>query len=139
LKEEKLFPISANKSLCVRCEKCMYSCPPKAIFFKDSMRYVNYEKCEGCLRCIEACEHGAIEVISIKEGQLKGFYIDKDKCVLCLSCLEPNFCFQDLFSLVKGDNGQEHIVFKNKSLSECQKCFKCFKSCPNNAILPQID
>ena len=117
----------------------MYSCPPKAIFFKDSIRYVNYEKCEGCLRCIEACEHGAIEVISIQEGKLKGFYIDKDKCVLCLSCLEPNFCFQDLFRLAKGDNGQEYIVFNNKSLTLCQKCLKCFKSCPSNAILPQIE
>ena len=103
------------------------------------MRYVNYEKCEGCLRCMEACEHGAIEVISIEQGELKGFYIDKDKCTLCLSCLEPNFCFQNLFSQVIADDGEEHIVFNNKSLAECQKCLKCFRTCPSNAILPQIE
>lgn len=103
------------------------------------MRYVNYAKCEGCLRCMEACEHGAIEVISIQEGELKGFYIDKDKCVLCLLCLEPDFCFQNLFSLAKEADGHKYIVFNEKSLKECQKCLKCFKICPSNAILPQIE
>ena len=139
LNEEKLFPISASKNLCVRCEKCMYSCPSKAIFFKTSTRYVNYEKCEGCLRCVEACEHGAIEVISIKAGKLKGFYIDHNRCVLCKNCLEPNFCFQDLFELKEDENNQKVIVFKNELIENCYKCLKCFKNCPTNAILPQIE
>jgi ferredoxin len=139
LSEEKLYPISANKSLCVRCEKCMYSCPSKAIFFKDSTRYVNYEKCEGCLRCVEACEHGAIEVISIKAGKLQGFYIDQNRCVLCLNCLESNFCFQDLFRLKEIENEQKYIEFKSELLIKCNKCLKCFKNCPFNAIIPQIE
>ena len=86
--EEKFFPISINTELCVRCQRCMYSCSPKAIFFKNSMRYVDYDKCKGCLKCVDVCEHGAIEVISIKEGKLKGFYIDPDKCSICKHCLK---------------------------------------------------
>ncbi|MFW9877146.1 MAG: 4Fe-4S binding protein [Candidatus Thorarchaeota archaeon] len=31
---EKLFPISINPHLCVRCERCMYSCPKKRFFLK---------------------------------------------------------------------------------------------------------
>ena len=34
------------------------------------MRYVDYDKCRGCLKCVIVCEHGAIEVISIEEGKL---------------------------------------------------------------------
>ena len=137
--EEKLFPISINPELCVRCQRCMYSCHPKAIFFNNSMRYVNYEKCEGCLKCVEVCEHGAIEVISIEEGKLKGFKIDPNKCILCKNCLEDGFCLNNLFELKKDENGKEYISFQSTTLSDCFKCLKCMKSCPNNAILPVIE
>ncbi len=137
--EEKLFPISVNPNLCVRCQRCMYSCVPKAIFFRDSLRYVDYNKCEGCLKCVEVCEHGAIEVISIKDGQLKGFEIDPEKCTLCKTCLNDDFCFQDLFKLGKNENMKDMVVFQEENLSGCFKCLKCFKNCPNNAITPIID
>ncbi|MCK4687745.1 MAG: 4Fe-4S binding protein [Candidatus Lokiarchaeota archaeon] len=137
-KDEKLFPISINSNLCVRCERCMYSCPQKAIFFNDSMRYVNYDKCKGCLKCVNVCEHGAIEVISIEQGQLKGFSIDSEKCALCKICLKEDFCLQNLFELQKDKNGKEWIIFRKNNFSECNKCLNCFKNCPNSAILPEI-
>jgi ferredoxin len=136
--QEKLFPISINPNFCVRCERCMYSCSPKAIFFKDSLRYVDYDRCQGCLKCVEVCEHGAIEVISIQEGKFDGFSIDKTKCNLCKTCLEENFCFQDLFKLQKYEEGKEKIIFKKDDMSRCFKCLKCFRNCPNNAIIPEI-
>ena len=139
MKDEKLFPISINTNLCVRCQRCMYSCHPKAIFFKNSMRYVDYDKCKGCLKCVDVCEHGAIEVISLEEGHLKGFRIDSEKCSLCKICLNNDFCFQNLFELRKDDNEKEWIEFQKKNLSDCFKCLKCFKNCPNNAILPVIE
>ncbi len=139
MESEKLFPIHANPNLCVKCQKCSYSCPPKATFFKNSARHVDYDKCEGCLKCVDVCEHGAIEVISIAEGTLKGFDIDQDKCNLCKRCLEQDFCFQTLFSLEKDKKtGKEFIVFKKDSMQNCFKCLKCFKTCPSNAILPTI-
>ena len=138
MKDEKLFPISINPNLCVRCQRCMYSCHPKAIFFRDTLRYVDYNKCKGCLKCVEVCEHGAIEVISLDEGKLKGFQIDMDKCALCKLCLEEDFCLQNLF-ILKKDQDNERIQFKNASISECYNCLKCFKTCPNNAIIPIIE
>jgi len=117
----------------------MYSCPKKAIFFKNSLRYVDYDKCQGCLKCVDVCEHGAIEVISINEGKLMGFCIDQEKCNLCKLCLEEKFCFQNLFRLKKDEKtGDEFIEFHKENLPKCFKCLKCFKNCPNNAILPEI-
>lgn len=136
---EKLFPIYVNPNFCVLCQRCSYSCPNKAIFFKNSLRYVDYDKCQGCLKCVDVCEHGAIEVISISEGSLKGFCIDKEKCNLCKLCLEVNFCFQKLFKLKLDEmTGKEFIEFDKENISECLKCLKCFKNCPNNAIVPKI-
>ena len=137
---EKLFPISINPNLCVRCQRCMYSCSPKAIFFKDSLRYVNYDKCEGCLKCVEVCEHGALEVISIEEGTLKGFNINQKKCKRCDLCLKEDFCFQGLFYLEEDKvDGKEKIKFRSENLSKCFQCLKCFKECPGNAITPIIE
>lgn len=140
MENEKLFPISINPNLCVRCQRCVFSCHQKAIFFKNSMRYVDYDKCKGCLKCVDVCEHGAIEVISIEEGKLKGFYIDSEKCVLCKLCLNDDFCFQNLFELKQDKNiDKEWIEFRKENLSNCFKCLKCFKNCPSNAIVPEID
>lgn len=136
---EKLFPISANPELCVLCHRCSYSCSPKAIFFKNSRRYVDYNRCEGCLKCVEVCEHNAIEVISLEEGKLDGFKINKDKCLMCKKCLEDIFCFQNLFSLkIDSETGEESIVFSKKDMTKCQNCLKCFKDCPGNAIIPIV-
>jgi len=136
---EKLFPISINPQFCVRCERCSYSCSPKAIFFRDSLRYVDYNKCKGCLKCVSVCEHNAIEVISLEEGRLIDFKIDKERCSVCKKCLEPNFCFQNLFKLcVESDTNKEYIEFNNTSINNCFNCLKCFKDCPNNAIIPNI-
>ncbi|MFX1390598.1 MAG: 4Fe-4S binding protein [Promethearchaeota archaeon] len=137
---EKLFPISVNPNLCVLCQRCMFSCHSKAIFFKESMRYVNYDKCQGCLKCVDVCEHGAIEVVSIEEGKIKGFSINQDRCNLCKTCLRENFCFQNLFELSKDKKtDREKIQFKKENVASCFKCLKCFKNCPNNAIIPEID
>ncbi len=136
---EKLFPIYINPNFCVLCQRCSYSCPNKAIFFKNSLRYVDYDKCQGCLKCVDVCEHGAIEVISISEGSLKGFYIDNEKCNLCELCLEVDFCFQKLFHLkIDEITRKSFIEFNKKNISECLKCLKCFRNCPNNAIIPEI-
>ncbi|MFX0143010.1 MAG: 4Fe-4S binding protein [Candidatus Hodarchaeota archaeon] len=136
---DKFFPISTNPNLCVLCQRCMLSCPNNAIFFKVSLRYVDYDKCKGCLKCVDVCEHGAIEVIMIDEGKLVGFHINQDKCNLCKLCIEEDFCFQNLFQLGKEDNSnKEWIQFNEGDFSNCFKCLKCFKNCPNNAIIPDI-
>ncbi|MFW9877145.1 MAG: 4Fe-4S binding protein [Candidatus Thorarchaeota archaeon] len=109
------------------------------MFFKNSLRYVDYDKCEGCLKCVTVCEHGAIEVISIEDGKLKGFKVDPEKCTLCKICLNDDFCFQSLFELQTDNNENKRIKFKKTNYSECYKCLKYFKNCPNNAILPVID
>ena len=88
---EKLFPISINPHLCVRCQKCAYSCPSKAIFFRDSLRFVDFNKCRGCLKCVDVCEYNAIEVISLEEGELTDFRIDLEVCNLCKDCLESKY------------------------------------------------
>ena len=136
---EKLFPISVNPQFCVRCQKCMYSCHPKAIFFKDTLRYVDYNKCKGCLKCVDVCEHNAIEVISMEDGQLIDFEIDSERCTVCKKCLEEGFCFQNLYVLIiDPDSDKKQITFNKKNMDLCQNCLKCFVNCPNNAIIPII-
>ena len=136
---EKLFPISVNPQFCVRCQKCMYSCHPKAIFFKDTLRYVDYNKCKGCLKCVDVCEHNAIEVISMEDGQLIDFEIDSERCTVCKKCLEEGFCFQNLYVLIiEPESDKKQITFNKKNMDLCQNCLRFFVSCPNNVIIPII-
>jgi len=89
---------------------------------------------------VEVCEHTAIEVISLEEGTLKGFEINQQACKRCDACIQEGFCLNDLFQLQMNDEtGKEEISFTQQDLSNCFKCLKCFKSCPNNAIIPIIE
>jgi len=134
---EKLFPISINPQLCIRCQKCSYSCPTKAIFFRDSLRFVDFNKCQGCLKCVDVCEHNAIEVISLKEGELIDFRIDTETCNLCKECFE--FCFKHLFLLHQNPgSGKEFVIFNKQNMKECKNCLKCVISCSKRAIDPII-
>ena len=136
---EKLFPISINPQLCTRCQKCSSSCPKKAIFFRNSLRYVDYNECKGCLKCVDVCEHNAIEVISMVEGKLVDLQINRDRCQVCKTCLENGFCFQNLFVIsIEEETGKEIIIFNKKIMNLCQNCLKCVSNCPNNAIVPVI-
>ena len=141
--DELMFPISANPDLCVKCLRCQVFCHSHAVFFKDQQRYVDYRKCKGCLRCVEACEHGAIEVISLDKGELQGFKIDNDRCKMCGQCVAEDFCLQNLFEIktVMDENGKRKQIvhFNDGDLSKCRGCLKCFKDCPNNAIIPIIE
>jgi ferredoxin len=100
---------------------------------------VDYNKCKGCLKCVDVCEHNAIEVISMEDGQLIDFEIDSERCTVCKKCLEEGFCFQNLYVLIiDPDSDKKQITFNKKSMDLCQNCLKCFVNCPNNAITPKI-
>lgn len=138
--EEKLFPIRVNPEFCIRCQRCQYSCPQKAIFFRDSKRCVDYNKCEGCLKCVEVCEHGAIEVESFYGQKLVNLSIDQEKCQTCKECVSENFCYADhgaMFKSRKNEKGEEYISL-NFDLNLCEKCLKCVDRCKFHAIVPEF-
>ena len=67
-----------------------------------------------------------------------GFEILKDRCELCGKCTEPDFCLQNLFEMISDEEGNKFIQFKTGDFSLCKGCLKCFKDCPNNAIIPTL-
>jgi formate hydrogenlyase subunit 6/NADH:ubiquinone oxidoreductase subunit I len=51
---------------------------------KKGEMVINFDKCDFCLRCRDACPFGAITF----EKETKAIAIDRDKCVWCLCCAE---------------------------------------------------
>ena len=62
-----------KKRLCVQCGACMEACPRDAINapippqesqLEDSTYFkIIRERCDLCMRCVEACQHGALEIV----------------------------------------------------------------------------
>ncbi|NLE00475.1 MAG: 4Fe-4S binding protein [Fibrobacter sp.] len=50
-----------NNLLCVACDKCVETCPSKAITEDDTFYSVNTTFCTECGQCKEVCNNGAIE------------------------------------------------------------------------------
>jgi len=53
---------------CIRCLKCLDSCPQKAIVLKHNKIEINRKLCNLCKKCIEVCPQNAYEVIGGKMG-----------------------------------------------------------------------
>ena len=47
---------------CVRCMRCLRSCPVGAISDSDGSLHIDTQKCIGCLCCTEVCTHRAIRI-----------------------------------------------------------------------------
>ena len=80
-------PYELDESKCMHCDPkeapCVQACPKGAIYeVADGILAIDYDKCDGCGKCAEACPYGAIV---LKEG--KAF-----KCDLCLSLFDEPQC-----------------------------------------------
>ena len=53
---------------CVHCQKCVGTCPEKAISAaKDGRIHIDFNKCTGCLSCVQGCPGRALT----NEGEYK--------------------------------------------------------------------
>ena len=48
---------------CIRCGKCVETCPQQAITVVEDNRIIQWEKCNYCMKCAEVCPSGAIEAV----------------------------------------------------------------------------
>jgi len=141
--KERFIPIQINQELCLKCERCVRACRENAIYFENSVRRVDYNKCVGCLTCQMICPRNAVEVTSVEPNEVVSIKIDHDKCNFCGDCLDENgnFCPKNLFyeGLVKKKKELiEGIKFKFKKILQCQGCLRCEALCPTGAIIPII-
>jgi ferredoxin len=125
----------------MRCERCVKACRQKAIYFKNGIRLVDYEKCKACLGCVQVCPRNVIVVTSVTKGQVLNVKIEHEHCDMCLKCVNENgeFCPNNLFYVEEIKNGEETkkgIRFKFSEVNKCQGCLKCKLSCHTNAIKP---
>ncbi len=142
--KERFVPIQIDQESCLKCERCLKACKVnKAIYFKNSIRLVDYSKCKGCLNCVQVCPRNAIEVTSVIPDQVLNIKVDHDKCNMCELCVDDNgnFCPQHLYykdTIIKDGNEMAGIRFKFKEIAKCQGCLACESSCPEGAIQPVI-
>lgn len=126
----------------MRCERCLRACPNDAIYFKNTLRYIDYSKCKACLTCVQVCPRNAIVVTSVTDpGQVLTLKIDHDICTMCKECVKDDgsFCPNNLFyvdKIIANDNEIEAIKFKYGEIAKCQKCLRCESMCPEKAIVP---
>lgn len=55
------------KAGCIGCMKCVKACEVGAVKVENFCAKVDYEKCIGCGKCHEACPVGAIDVYMVKK------------------------------------------------------------------------
>lgn len=81
-----------EKELC-RQSSCIKACPKGAITKRGGRIIIDYELCDGCGKCVEACKYGAI-FIHPKLGK-------PTVCVLCLNCVRN--CKREALRIYEGN------------------------------------
>jgi len=58
---------------------------PEALGVHGEKVCVDWDSCEGCGDCIEACPSGVFELIDTEAGK-KSDPVNEDQCIACLAC-----------------------------------------------------
>lgn len=120
--------VNTDLDKCVRCGRCAYYCPTRAI----EVIIEDEGYCVGCRVCEDVCPTGAIK---------DGVY-DKSLCTLCLACVEN--CVNDALSV------SDFRVFCNKkdnnpysntegSIVSCLKCGLCVETFNSPALIMKVN
>ncbi|MDR5659985.1 4Fe-4S dicluster domain-containing protein [Serpentinicella sp. ANB-PHB4] len=93
--------------------RCLSSCPVKAIMIQRGRAVIDYDKCIECGRCKESCPFSAIADVmrpckkacptdAIKIDKRKNAIINYDNCISCGSCVQkcPFGAIQDKSQIV---------------------------------------
>lgn len=56
------------KTGCIGCMKCVKACESGAVTVANNVAHVDYEKCIGCGKCAEDCPVGAINLITLTKS-----------------------------------------------------------------------
>ncbi|MFO8020671.1 MAG: 4Fe-4S binding protein [Promethearchaeia archaeon] len=137
--KETFIPIQIDQERCTKCKRCYNACKNDAIYFEQSLRFVDYSKCKGCLDCQRVCPRNLIQVTYVVPNEVANVKIDYDKCTMCGLCTDmdgaicPNHLFE-VGKVMRDGKKVEGVVYKHSEISKCQGCEKCELNCPEGAI-----
>lgn len=119
---------------CIGLGTCAHACMFDAIKVVDGVAVVDYEKCQACGRCVEACPKHIIRLIpydsahwvgcmSVDKGALTKSYCDVG-CVSCRLCEKA--CSHDAIHI--------NDFVASIDYDKCVQCGDCVAKCPRKII-----
>lgn len=123
---------------CLGCGTCQDVCDFDAIEMVNGLAVVNKEKCTACMKCIQTCPKGIIELVPYDSQfvvKCKSKEPGKDVrnkcsigCIGCQICVKN--CPVDAFSF---ENNLAKINY-----DKCTNCGTCATKCPTKAIYSNV-
>ncbi len=123
---------------CIGLGTCTSICPFGAISIENGISAVDYTKCQGCGKCVEACPKHIIRLIpydarvwvgcmSVDKGAVTRSYCE----VGCISCkLCEKTCEHDAIHV--------NDFVASIDYTKCTQCGKCVEKCPRKIIWSNI-
>lgn len=126
---ERFVPRVIQAGLCQLCGRCYNTCRNHAIVMRGQERFVDYDRCTGCLQCVLICPYNAITTTSVLEGETIAVKIDVEACNGCNECVAA--CPKGMF-LPAAAGGR--VAFTHERTGACKGCKACEHACKQGAI-----
>lgn len=112
----------ACKAGCIGCGKCQRACKFGALRLVNNLPDIDWDKCTGCMQCVDNCPTGAIMAYDDMRRHAMIHYPD---CVGCGEC-------QDVcqFDAINGFGDSRRSVIE----WNCVGCGKCVEVCQHGCI-----
>ena len=119
---------------CIGLGTCVASCVFDAIHIENGVAVVDYDKCQACGRCVEACPKHIIKLIPFHSTHWVGcMSVDK-------GAITRSYCKVGCISCKKCEKACQHDAIKINDFvasidyEKCVHCGECVEVCPRKII-----
>lgn len=155
ISRRSLWRITLDESFCTSCGLCALAC--KAQCIDSKARRVDFDRCVGCMNCLDSCSQGGVKFTRIAATRPLAAATAPDqpvrRSVLLGMMVLPLVAIvakvkaaADVFSLQKAlkPNQRDHFVSPPGSVSAdrfhsvCTACHLCVSACPTRVLQPSF-
>ena len=141
-----MWRMQIDKSLCVKCGKCLKSCKAACIDLKNGT--VDASRCVMCMNCVAQCDEHAISLVRVGRKEAPALHKEGRRRFLGDSAMIAGAVgagfLGRLFPAASAEREEQQVACPpgagslDSFLNACTACALCVSECPGGVLVPSF-